>query len=150
MEYKEGTYCPFYGAYGKIYSLSDINGNVFYIGCTVLPLEKRLSQHVSEAKANRKGTNQTKNKIISDSGFEITATILEIKYVTARKAITAQKSLCNVEKQWIEKYIALGYDLCNRDHKRRKETTNVKEHVGQSFRISKDKIIIEETEPARA
>lgn len=150
MEYKEGTYCPFYGAYGKVYSLSDRNGNVFYVGCTVMPMEKRLLQHISEAKANRKHSNRAKNKIISDSNFEITATILDIKYVTGRYARNAQRQLCNTEKSWIEKYVSLGYDLCNRDHKRRKERTNVKEHIGQSFRISKDKITIEETESIRA
>lgn len=146
-EYAEGTYCKFFGAFAKIYTLSDESGKVFYVGYTV-NIESRLSTHISEARANKKSSNQMKNEIIRSLNYNIVVKIVDMLWVTGRKGKAAIHNARGLEKEWIEKFFDLGYDLtkCRRGIKILKKHSQ-KEFIGQTFRsksISGSKIEISE------
>lgn len=127
-------YSELYYGYGKVYTLSDKSGNVFYVGCTTGAMNARLSGHISEARANYTNSNKTKNKIIADSNFDIVATIVEIKWLTWMfRDIYRCQTLKKLERQYIKKYLDLGYDLCNREAKRKEKLLDTPEFIGQTF-----------------
>lgn len=113
MSEQEYPYCDFVGAYAKIYTLSDENGNIFYVGCTTMRLETRLAQHISSAKNNHKYSNKRKNEIIRRLEFKIIATIVDMKWVTGRSGKSIKYLASDLEKEWINKYLELGYELVN-------------------------------------
>lgn len=146
-EYEEGTYCDFFGAFAKIYTLSDESGKAFYVGCTV-NLEARLATHLSEARANKKSSNQRKNEVIRSLNYNIVVKIIDMEWVTGRKGITAIHKARGLEKEWIDRFIDLGYDLTNRNRGLKFLKHHVKkEFIGQTFRtksITGNKIEISE------
>jgi GIY-YIG catalytic domain len=132
-----------YCLYGKVYTLADKSGNVFYVGCTTMTVEQRLCQHISEAKRNSKGTNTRKNLIISKLNYEIVATIVDMVWLTSSRSRLSGQRINKIEKKWIEKYVALGYELCNRDVYKKRQLASKKEFVGQVYSTKGDKIIIQ-------
>jgi predicted GIY-YIG superfamily endonuclease len=100
--------------YVKIYTLSDKSGNIFYVGCTSKTLEKRLRGHLSDK------SNIKKNNRIKELNNEVFINLIEEKFVSAEKAIYAQKRLAKRELYWINKFIELGYDLCQREAEKAK------------------------------
>lgn len=136
-----------YCGYGKIYTLSDKAGNVFYVGCTMATMRNRMAAHITQAKRNRHGTNRRKNEIIAGLNFEIVATIVDLIWITANchKLFTNYK-FKEAEKKWIKKYSSLGYDLCNREVIKKKENMITHEYVGQTFISKDDKIFAVPTE----
>ena len=113
MKHKQGSYCHFFVAQAKIYSLADQQGNVFYVGCTTMRLETRLAQHISAAKSNARYTNKRKNAIIKKLDYVVVCTIVDMIWVTAQSAHELKYKAHGLEKQWIKKYTDLGYQLCN-------------------------------------
>ena len=160
--YKVGAYCKFFGAFAKIYTLSDESGNVFYVGCTTHNVLSRLAQHISEARSDKTG-NRSKNDRIRSLNYKIVIQIVDMKWYTSN----AFKHLCpmakGLEKEWILKFHYMGYQLCNKAVLRKlfdKPKPIKKEYIGQSFVSScskdngflftelKDSVLSEEKEPA--
>lgn len=135
QEYKEGAYCKFFGAFAKIYTLSDKDGNVFYVGCTTKSITLRLAQHISEAKCNKSYANSKKNAAIRDIDYCVVAQIVDMRWVTGNKSNMLTKGARDLEKNWILKFHGMGYDLCNRFILRGvvKKPKSINETVGQIF-----------------
>lgn len=132
----EYPYCEFYGAYAKIYTLSDESGNVFYVGSTVKRLEIRLAQHISNAKCNKKYGNKRKDELIRNLDYKITATIVDMLWVTAQREKDLKHMADKLERQWIQKYASLGYDLCNgRFVITKKNSDSEPEFIGKSIKV---------------
>lgn len=102
----------FFGAFGTIYTLADKNKNVFYIGCTLYALKNRLTTHIWEAKNGK----TKKCEMIRFLNYQITATVIDVKWVTGMDGYGAAQKLAVFEKEWIEKYKALGIELCNKPY----------------------------------
>lgn len=135
----EKTHCQFIGKHVKIYALADEIGNVFYIGCTFSRLEQRLAQHLSEAKNDRKYVNRRKTAIIRKLNFNITATIIDMAWITGESKSCLKYRARTVEKTWIDKYRALGYELCNGRLPFAKKPIQVHpEFIGKTIRVSSD------------
>lgn len=115
-EYAIGAYCDFFGAYAKVYTLSDENGNVFYVGCTLQKMETRIAGHIYEASGNKPSTNQKKNSVIKSLNYKVVVKIVDMLWVTAstRKSAARQREVKTLESEWILKFYNLGYDLCNK------------------------------------
>lgn len=128
----EYEYNNFYGSYAKVYTLSDNNGNVFYVGCTVLDMVTRFRGHLSEAK-NCTSAYNVKSSHIRSLNYKVIATIVEIKWVTGTCATHAQKKLLKDENKWIKTYINLGYKLLNREAKDKVVFKTTEEFLGQTF-----------------
>lgn len=131
-EYVEGAYCDFFGGYAKIYTLSGVNGDVFYVGCT-FDLTNRLATHLGNAKGNHKGSNKKKNEIIRSLNFEVVVKVVDMKWVTGSRANRIIHKAFPLEKKWIQKFLELGYDLCNGRPMLKRRGPVKKEFVGQTF-----------------
>lgn len=134
MEIVKGQCCSFFGAFAKVYTLSDKSGNVFYVGCTTNRVELRIASHISEARTD-KGANKKKNEKIRLLKYEVVVRIVDIKWVTGEKRGAAFSKMRGLEKQWTMKFHRLGYDLCNLDIQRHvivKPKENP-EFIGQTF-----------------
>lgn len=107
-------YCKFFGAYAEIYTLSDSNYNVFYVGCTLNGVRKRLMSHIAEAKKNSPNSNKRKNKIIRSLDYKVTIQTIAVEYVTGTCLKEAASKARLVESRWIQRYISSGFRLCNR------------------------------------
>lgn len=112
-DYKIGACCNVFIGYARIYTLSDINDNVFYVGCTTQDLQKRLACHLAEAKANTPKSNSLKNLFIMALDFRVTIRIVEEKFVTGFKAYSAVTKAKDLELKWVRKFISRGATLCN-------------------------------------
>lgn len=111
--YKLGTICYFYGTYAKVYSLSDKHGNVFYIGLTGHPIEKRLLAHIAETKSCKiKGSKKIEK--IKSLNYEVYISIIEMVWTTGRTHREAVAKIRSLESQTIQTYKSLGYELTNR------------------------------------
>lgn len=112
-------YCDFYGAWAKIYTLADHSGNVFYVGATTSTVANRVAQHISECRLvnHSKYASPNKRKVehIRSLDFKVTATIVDMIWVTAhrKKDLIHKRLVKDLEKSWIEKYFELGYSLVN-------------------------------------
>lgn len=96
-----GTYI-----YGTIYCLKDLQGNIFYVGCTTLPLEKRVQMHIQEAKYDY---YRPKSKKIAELDYKIDAEVLYAGYYTDKG------DLLKDEKKYIIKFLESGSRLLNRE-----------------------------------
>lgn len=136
LGYTERNYSNFFGAYAKVYTLSDKDGDVFYVGCTVHELEKRVAAHISEARSGK--GNKRKAARIVQADLEVYATIVEIKWVTERSAVDALMKMASIEKKWISKYMDLGYNLCNKEAHRGKNSKRqpLEEYVGMTIKVT--------------
>lgn len=95
----------------KVYSLSDEKGDVFYIGCTINSVATRMRQHVCSAKKKRK-PSKTGDKIRA-LNYRVCATVVAIATV---ENITVSDALIKarvMEREYMDKYEALGYTLTN-------------------------------------
>jgi hypothetical protein len=134
-------HCEFYGAYAKIYTLSDESGNVFYVGVTTMRLETRLANHISVAKNNKSYGNKRKDAHIRKLNYRITATIVDMIWVTAGVKKDLVHKADNLEKEWIDKYLALGYKLFNgREITPKKVIQLEPEFIGKTFNVTSEGI----------
>lgn len=101
----------FFVGIAKIYALSDNNGSVFYIGCTIKSLDERKGGHIRDAKYNN--GNKKKNEIIRSLNYDFIITQIDQKYVTARWSNDTVSQSLPLERYWIAKYEEMGADLCN-------------------------------------
>lgn len=102
---------PFEG-FAKVYTLSDENGNVFYVGCTTRDIKLRLACHITEAKMNTVG-NAIKNAFIRSLDYKVLVTLIEEKFVTGGKAYDAVHRAKDLEYKWMLEFINRGCVLCN-------------------------------------
>lgn len=124
MEYKQGAYCNFFGAVGRVYTLADLNGVVFYVGCTILPMYKRIAQHISTAKRDaRRIIKSEKSKIIIANGFNVIVQVQLTAWTTGKNASEAQSKLVVIEDFVIDLFAEVGCPLCNKHYSSKKKIT---------------------------
>lgn len=134
-------FCNFFGTYAKIYTLADANGNVFYVGSTTTRLELRLANHITVAKKNKSSGNKRKDAYIRKLNYRITATIVDMIWVTADRKKDLTHKADHIEKQWIDKYLSLGYALLNgRQVVPKKIVEPEPEFIGKTINVSSDTI----------
>lgn len=96
-----------------IYALTDFEDNVFYIGCTVRDLNKRLIGHIASSKAYKCWSNNLKDQKVRSLEFKVKIKKLDsitVKGVDSREAC---RSAAWLESRWIKKYLSNGISLCN-------------------------------------
>lgn len=96
----------------SVYTLSDIEGNIFYVGCSS-DLKKRLKAHITEAKGDHCYTNRKKNAKIRSLNYQIL-----IKEIDRLEAKNYQINLAKYEGRDIEykrivEYHRMGFNLVN-------------------------------------
>ena len=99
----------FYVGWALVYSLSDLNGNLFYVGATGLTLAERLAWHLSEAKHK----DSPKGRKIISLNYEVTINCIDKKLVTGRVKGEAPHKIRDLEYKWIEKLRNDGVELVN-------------------------------------
>lgn len=120
-------------AFGKVYSLADLEGNVFYVGSTTGDMYSRLSQHLSQARSKFTKDKTEKSKRIKSLNFKVVAKIIQLQWLIPYSPIYNVKSLARLEKKWIIKFFSLGYELCNKDGQPRKNLVETSVYVGKVF-----------------
>lgn len=106
--------------YALIYVLTDMSDNVFYVGCTIQPLETRLVQHFAEAKSKANYGNAAKNEKIRSLDFKVK--IKEVERVLVSPSRRGSKGYClnrqghKAENEWILKFHRMGIPLTNREY----------------------------------
>lgn len=99
-----------------VYSLSDKNGDVFYIGQT-FKLKQRIYQHISEAKRSAKNkviNALEKDAKIINSNFNINYAVVKSVDCSHLSKEEAKRKMVELEEMYIKKYIKLGHKLCNK------------------------------------
>lgn len=99
--------------YVNIYSLSDLPGNVFYVGCTAGTLAERLKAHLLEAK-NNNYSNFQKNALINHLDYNVKINLLETKWAVSPSRSLAVYTASDVEVKWINHFINMGIPLVNK------------------------------------
>lgn len=102
---------------GKVYTLSDNKGNIFYVGATIGSTKSRFKKHISEAETGI-GCNQCKNLKIASLNYEVFMNIIDEG--------ETKEEVYKKEKYWIEEYSSLGHKLCNK-HSRSIDLTKLRE-----------------------
>ena len=125
------NFSTFFGAFAKIYTLSDENGIVFYVGCTVRELGERLKSHLSEANSNRPYANKIKNEKIRSLDFQVVITEVDRMWVTGIKPQWAISKATDLEHEWIWHFRGLGYKLANRIPRPKDQSEILEEVVTQ-------------------
>lgn len=103
----------YHESYAVIYVLTDLNGNVFYVGCTIKPLEFRLKLHLSDAKANRRFTNKVKNEKIRSLDYKVLIKEVDRILGGGYKGYQINSAGRKLEMDWILKYHNSGCQLTN-------------------------------------
>lgn len=107
-----GQYSSLFCGYAKIYTLSDYDGIVFYVGCTSRSLEQRLTGHILQAK---KALHFDKKCLkIRKCGFKIFINEIDSVYITGSRPKFALPDAYKKEKEWIARYFLEGHPLTNR------------------------------------
>ena len=102
-------------AIAKIYTLSDVLGNVFYVGCTIGSLEQRLKNHLSDSKGQlRRFMNQEKNTKIRALEYKILIKEVDRMEVSGWKGYQMNCQARPLEYKWIIKFHKAGANLTNR------------------------------------
>lgn len=129
----ENHYCTFFGAFATVYSLSDENGKVFYIGATIMTLDIRLSQHLINAA--RWDGNRKKNAAIRSLNNKVLINELERVWVTGNKPKSAIYKALPTEIKWIKYFSDKGHEMLNvRGHS--KQTTVREQIIAESLGIA--------------
>lgn len=103
----------------KIYTLSDKNGGVFWVGCTIREIEQRLYDHLCEARNNHPYSNKRKNEKIRGLNYDVYATVIDTRVIECQSRSLAKRETKNWELEWIYKYRNQGYELCNSEVNRK-------------------------------
>lgn len=103
----------------SIYTLSDKDGNVFYVGATIQYIEHRFSIHISQAKRCQKGLakpNRKDNKIIS-LNFDVFCNVVKSGLLPQNLSVNGLKYyILPIEYKYIKKYMNKGCILYNREN----------------------------------
>lgn len=113
MEYWKGSFCMFYGAFAKIYTLSDEYGNVFYVGCATQDLAIRLKLHLTNARACNGTTNRKKDRLIRALEYKVVIKEVDSIWVTGSDRKYLHHKARHLESDWILKFHLMGYKLTN-------------------------------------
>lgn len=114
IQYEEGACSKVWYNTGLIYTLSTLSGEVFYVGCTTVDIDKRLMGHITEARAQSFEKKQTdKNAKIIELNYEVAITIIDSMILVRWDSAKLRK----VESSYIKKYIQDGVRLTNREYK---------------------------------
>lgn len=120
----------------KIYTLADVKGRIFYVGCTIQHIAERVTAHLFEARANI--GNKRKNRRIRSLNYNLVVQIVDMKRVEGLTAGLALSQARGLETSYIELYHSLGHNLCN--HEKSKVVIDRKfgkePFIGQTFRIN--------------
>lgn len=136
MELK-GQSTKFFGVFAKVYGLYDKDGNLFYIGLTTMLIDKRLAQHISDARQPYNKSNKSKH--IRALRFKVNISVLDILWLTNSDPYFDLAEARQLERNWIQKFTSDGIALTNSQHNRPiKENPLNKEvelwHEKQQFR----------------
>lgn len=105
----------------KIYTLSGSDKVVFYVGCTIVEIEERLRQHITEAKYYEGFTKMPqRSRVIRENNFEIFATIVDVISISAMDSKEAKHKAEHFETEWIRKFQDKGVVLANKRNVLRK------------------------------
>lgn len=124
--------CALQPGYAKIYTLSDNEGNVFYVGMTSGPLENRVDAHIADARLNKPKSNQRKNEKIASLNYKITATIVDKVWVSNVYSAFSSYRCRQLEDEWMQKFLDAGAPLLN-IRMPKKKRNYITEEIGQSF-----------------
>lgn len=116
-----------------IYTLSDKEGNIFYVGYTTQTIEKRLAQHLADARLKYNG-GKKKNDRIALLNFEIVATVIDMANFKDEHWDRLLRKARKLEKEWIQKFQSLGHDLTNGRNKKPEQFN----WIGKSVRSTTD------------
>lgn len=97
----------------KIYTLTDFDNNVFYVGCTTVGLKQRLQQHLSSCNSYDSWSNSLKVQKIRSLNFRVRINELETVVVFATNRRCASRKAEVYERRWIKKFEGMGIELCN-------------------------------------
>jgi hypothetical protein len=97
--------------FAKVYTLSDLNGDVFYVGITTGTLERRLTAHLCDARIGK--GNAKKNERIILCQFKPKISQVDIMYVTGYNSSMAMNKARFLEYEWICRFRDQGMDLAN-------------------------------------
>ena len=96
-----------------VYVLTDFSDNVFYVGCTILGIENRLTGHISEAKANMPYTNKLKNAKIRSLKYQVRIKEVDRMLVSGFKGYECNRKANALETKWLLHYYHEGAQLVN-------------------------------------
>lgn len=99
--------------YAFIYVLTDLFDNVFYVGCTIQPIEKRLQVHIIESRASRPNTNKAKIEKIRSLDYNVKIKEIARVWVKGYKGYEMNAGGRKLEREWMLKYHRMGCDLTN-------------------------------------
>lgn len=101
----------------KIYTLSDKNGNIFYVGCTAEKLDVRLKAHLLNV---RTYPNSEKAKYFAAINNEVIVKAVYKETVSTIYKFQAHRKIAAKELEYIYKYTDLGHPLVNREARLRR------------------------------
>jgi hypothetical protein len=126
---------------GVVYTLSDSNGNVFYVGKTSLPIHIRLQAHISETRCalakckKRSHYNLTlKCQKIVELDFNIQCEVIDVVRIECKTLYEARKKFCKIERKHMKALPDKGCKLTNKEANRVIKLTEDWEKVG--YKIS--------------
>lgn len=135
----KSEFSTFFGGYAKIYSLADQEGNVFYVGCTILSVEERIRTHVTRINGLQTITSAA-DLHMKSLDFKMIATILDKKWVTGKTSKIAVRKAFDLENEWIIKLRALGHPIKNKHPFEKLFEIKKPEVIGQIYSVSKKQI----------
>lgn len=135
--------CPVFYIVFRFYTLSDMDGNVFYVGLTRFPVEKRLLQHLNEARAYRgqNFVNGRKCLKIRSLDYRILMTVIETKWVAVKNVRAIPFQIRDLEKEFIQKYLESGHALLNSCVREKSNTLIEKDVEPVGFKLTSVKVI---------
>lgn len=113
-------------AIAKIYTLTDENDNVFYVGCTIGSLETRLYDHIQGACNTKTVSNSLKSKKIRELGFKVKIVAVDYMAVEAGNSWDATRKAADLENDWSLKFMMEGIELTNDRIRVRSKLPNAK------------------------
>ena len=106
-KYSHVYYCTI-----TVYSLSDIHGNIFYIGSTINNLSKRLYEHLARA-ANKPDNQPRVNTVIVENDFNILINPIKKVFVSFGRYTQATSKSRTYEGEILNKLLSDGHMLTN-------------------------------------
>lgn len=104
--------------FAQVYTLSDMQDNVFYIGVTMHEdVDIRFRSHISSAVMQRRVSEKEKNDKIVSLNFQIKINVIERVWVVADDNSIRRNDWSKYDLPWIEWYKRWGCILVNKPAK---------------------------------
>lgn len=100
----------------KIYALTDVEENIFYVGCTLNSLKKRRAEHIKGSVEGAAYSRGKKAQKIRSLNYDILIQELCSFGVFGLNKREAQINAFPIEKIWVDKMLSDGHPLCNVVH----------------------------------